>query len=65
MRVDVREEIKGRHKVKQSPAEADAATVLIIGGKSMSSRRARQPAFAAVSPNLERGPWMRAGPTPE
>ena len=58
----------GIRNTRHDAAAADAATVLTALGRSFVSAResriASTPAFAAVSPNLDKGPCRRPGPMP-
>ena len=53
----------GIMKILQTPAVIEAAPVFkAIGNSVLDSNSAKMPTFAAVSPNLEMGPWSSAGP---
>merc|ERR1719424_371180 len=58
----------GIRKMRKLAAAADEATDFTAVGRFFVSAResssAIMPALEAVSPKRERGPWMRAGPTP-
>ena len=58
----------GMRKILKQAADAEAAMVLTPTGNfavtSDESIKAKAPAFAAVSPNLAKGPWNSAGPSP-
>ena len=58
----------GMRKTRKPAAAADAVIVFAAAGRfcvvSKESHRAIMPAFDAVSPKRESGPWNRAGPTP-
>ena len=58
----------GMRKTRKAAAAADAATVFTAAGSvfvcSKESHSAIMPAFEAVSPKRESGPWKSAGPRP-
>jgi hypothetical protein len=55
----------GINRILNAAAENEANRVFTPTGieavEEDESKRARAPAFAAVSPKRERGPWRRAG----
>jgi len=54
----------GIKKILKEAAAAEANKVFTGVGKFTYSKPANIPVLAAVSPNLEIGPYKRAGPTP-